>query len=239
MVFCALPHGTTQEVIAKLPRHLKVVDLSTDFRLADVASYAQWYGHEHKAPELQKEAVYGLTETGATGDASRRGWWPIPAAIPPRRQLPLIPLLASGADRGRRHHHRRQVGRERRRARRQAGQPLRRGQRGHPCLWHRRPSPRAGDRAGAERGGGQAGRGQFHAASDADEPRHPVLDLCEAEQWRHRRRAAGHPGERTTRDEPFVRAAAERAGAGDAPCAGLEPLRDECRSPTACPAGPS
>src|SRR5579875_2628848 len=62
LVFCALPHGTTQEVVAGLPRHLKIVDLSADFRLADVATYAEWYGHAHRAPELQKEAVYGLTE---------------------------------------------------------------------------------------------------------------------------------------------------------------------------------
>src|SRR5262245_55823464 len=47
LVFCALPHGTTQEVIAALPNGLKVVDLSADFRLADLAAYAQWYGHEH------------------------------------------------------------------------------------------------------------------------------------------------------------------------------------------------
>jgi len=61
-VFCCLPHGTTQEVIASLPRALKVVDLSADFRLTDIATYAEWYGHEHRAPELQREAVYGLTE---------------------------------------------------------------------------------------------------------------------------------------------------------------------------------
>jgi N-acetyl-gamma-glutamyl-phosphate reductase len=65
LVFCALPHGTTQKVIkdllARLPA-LKVVDLSADFRLADPAAYAHWYGHPHAAPELQKKAVYGLTE---------------------------------------------------------------------------------------------------------------------------------------------------------------------------------
>ncbi|MEM6905569.1 MAG: N-acetyl-gamma-glutamyl-phosphate reductase, partial [Pseudomonadota bacterium] len=42
LVFCALPHGTTQEVIAALPRDQKVVDLSADFRLRDPAVYAQW-----------------------------------------------------------------------------------------------------------------------------------------------------------------------------------------------------
>ncbi|MFQ5622041.1 MAG: N-acetyl-gamma-glutamyl-phosphate reductase [Paracoccaceae bacterium] len=62
LVFCALPHATTQKVVRDLPAHQKVVDLSADFRLADVDLYAQWYGHEHHAPELQKEAVYGLTE---------------------------------------------------------------------------------------------------------------------------------------------------------------------------------
>jgi N-acetyl-gamma-glutamyl-phosphate reductase len=55
LVFCALPHATTQKVIkdllAKAPA-TKVVDLSADFRLTDTAAYAKWYGHEHHAPEL-------------------------------------------------------------------------------------------------------------------------------------------------------------------------------------------
>ena len=62
LCFCALPHATSQEVIAALPRDLKVVDLSADFRLRDPAVYARWYGHEHLALEIQAEAVYGLTE---------------------------------------------------------------------------------------------------------------------------------------------------------------------------------
>ena len=62
LCFCALPHGTTQAVIAVLPRDLKIVDLSADFRLRDAAAYAQWYGQPHTQPELQAEAVYGLTE---------------------------------------------------------------------------------------------------------------------------------------------------------------------------------
>jgi N-acetyl-gamma-glutamyl-phosphate reductase len=65
LVFCALPHGTTQKVIkdvlARAPA-TKIVDLSADFRLADLAAYARWYGHPHAAPELQQKAVYGLTE---------------------------------------------------------------------------------------------------------------------------------------------------------------------------------
>ncbi len=62
LCFCALPHGTTQAVIAALPRSLKIVDLSADFRLRDADAYAQWYGQPHTQPDLQAEAVYGLTE---------------------------------------------------------------------------------------------------------------------------------------------------------------------------------
>lgn len=62
LAFCALPHATSQEVIAKLPCDLKVIDLSADFRLRDPAAYEKWYGKPHDAPDLQAEAVYGLTE---------------------------------------------------------------------------------------------------------------------------------------------------------------------------------
>ncbi len=62
LVFCALPHATSQAVIRDLPRDLKVVDLSADFRLRDPEDYQKWYGQPHAAVELQKEAVYGLTE---------------------------------------------------------------------------------------------------------------------------------------------------------------------------------
>ena len=62
LCFCALPHKTSQEVISNLPRGLRIIDLSADFRLRDPADYETWYGTPHAAPELQKEAVYGLTE---------------------------------------------------------------------------------------------------------------------------------------------------------------------------------
>jgi N-acetyl-gamma-glutamyl-phosphate reductase len=62
LCFCALPHATSQAVIKALPRDLKIVDLSADFRLKDPAEYQRWYGNPHAAVELQAEAVYGLTE---------------------------------------------------------------------------------------------------------------------------------------------------------------------------------
>ncbi len=62
LIFCGLPHATSQQVIRDLPKDKRIVDLSADFRLRDPEVYAQWYGHEHLALECQAEAVYGLTE---------------------------------------------------------------------------------------------------------------------------------------------------------------------------------
>ncbi|MEP4248620.1 N-acetyl-gamma-glutamyl-phosphate reductase [Tateyamaria sp.] len=62
LCFCALPHKTSQEVISGLPKSLKIVDLSADFRLRDAEEYQKWYGNPHAALEMQGEAVYGLTE---------------------------------------------------------------------------------------------------------------------------------------------------------------------------------
>ena len=95
-VFCCLPHGTTQEVIAALPRHLRVLDLSADFRLRDPAAYAEWYGHGHLALELQAEAVYGLTERARDGIRKAR-LVACPGCYPTSAILPLAPLLEAGA----------------------------------------------------------------------------------------------------------------------------------------------
>lgn len=62
LCFCALPHKTSQEVIRDLPKDLKIIDLSADFRLRDAEEYEKWYGNPHVALEQQAEAVYGLTE---------------------------------------------------------------------------------------------------------------------------------------------------------------------------------
>ncbi len=96
LVFSALPHATTQLIISDLPKTLKVIDLSADFRLNDVNEYEHWYGKPHEAPDLQKEAVYGLTEfyrdsirkarlVACTGCNSAAGLFP------------LLPLVAKGA----------------------------------------------------------------------------------------------------------------------------------------------
>ncbi len=99
LVFCALPHATTQKVLkdvfAKAP-DIKIVDLSADFRLEDAAAYAKWYGHEHHALDLQKEAVYGLAEIYRR-DIKKARLVANPGCYTTCAQLPLIPLLKAKA----------------------------------------------------------------------------------------------------------------------------------------------
>ena len=99
LAFCALPHATTQKVLsdllAKAPK-TRVVDLSADFRLHDTAAYAKWYGHEHHAPKLQKEAVYGLVEVHR--DKIRKARLVAnPGCYTSCAQLALTPLLKAKA----------------------------------------------------------------------------------------------------------------------------------------------
>jgi len=99
IAFCALPHATTQKVLREVLKQsptTKVVDLSADFRLADTSAYAKWYGHEHHAPELQKEAVYGLTEIHRR-DIKKSRLIANPGCYTTCAQLPLVPLLKNKA----------------------------------------------------------------------------------------------------------------------------------------------
>ena len=63
VIFTATPQGFCASVInEEILSKVKVIDLSADFRIKDVATYEKWYGIEHKSPEYIKEAVYGLCE---------------------------------------------------------------------------------------------------------------------------------------------------------------------------------
>jgi N-acetyl-gamma-glutamyl-phosphate reductase len=99
LAFCALPHAATQKVIKRIFAEVpatRVVDLSADFRLSDVAAYARWYGHEHHAPELQGQAVYGLVEVYRR-DIKRAHLVANPGCYTTCAQLPLVPLLKAKA----------------------------------------------------------------------------------------------------------------------------------------------
>ena len=98
VVFCGLPHGTTQNIVKQILTEndrIRVVDLSADFRLDDTAVYAEWYGHEHYAPEIQPLAVYGLPEFYREGVRSSR-LVANPGCYPTAALLGLVPLAAAG-----------------------------------------------------------------------------------------------------------------------------------------------
>jgi N-acetyl-gamma-glutamyl-phosphate reductase len=65
--------------------------MSADFRLRDMNTYAQWYGHEHLAPQLQGEAVYGLTEFYRKDIAAAR-LVACPGCYPTAALLALVPI---------------------------------------------------------------------------------------------------------------------------------------------------
>ena len=96
LVFCGLPHGTSQGIVpGLLDGERTVVDLAADFRLKDASLYPQWYGEEHNVPELLPEAVYGLPElfrkdlVGAKLIAT-------PGCYVTTATLALAPLLSAG-----------------------------------------------------------------------------------------------------------------------------------------------
>jgi N-acetyl-gamma-glutamyl-phosphate reductase len=94
-VFCGLPHGTTQEIttaVLKANPKIKMIDMSADFRLLDLEVYAQWYGHVHRAPQLQREAVYGLTEFYRERIKATR-LVACPGCYPTAVLLSLVPLV--------------------------------------------------------------------------------------------------------------------------------------------------
>ena len=116
VVFCALPHATSQEVIKGLlhatghslldelivetPSDLadsirsevKIIDLSADFRLRDTAIYAEWYGRAHQAKSVQERAVYGLPEL-YRDDVRQADLVACPGCYPTAALLALVPLF--------------------------------------------------------------------------------------------------------------------------------------------------
>ncbi len=63
VIFTATPQGYLASVLTEeILSNTKIVDLSADFRIKDVATYEEWYKIEHKSPQFIEEAVYGLCE---------------------------------------------------------------------------------------------------------------------------------------------------------------------------------
>jgi len=94
--FLALPHGAAADFAkALVPAGRKVVDLSADFRVADLATYEKYYGHHH-APELLPHARYILPELTDAQWKTEIKLAAAPGCYPTSTLVPLAPLLAAG-----------------------------------------------------------------------------------------------------------------------------------------------
>jgi len=95
LAFLALPHGQSQRHAgALLGRVAHLVDIGADFRLP-AASYEQWYGEAHRAPELIGRFAFGLPEL-FRDDVLSRAHVANPGCYPTAASLALAPLLAAG-----------------------------------------------------------------------------------------------------------------------------------------------
>ncbi len=96
IAFSAMPHKeSAKEVVPLVNRGIKVVDISADFRLKDAAEYPSWYGFTHPAPELLKQAVFGLPELYQSQIASAQ-LVANPGCYPTGAILALAPAVKAG-----------------------------------------------------------------------------------------------------------------------------------------------
>ena len=96
VIFTATPQGFCASLInEEILSNAKLVDLSADFRIKDVATYEKWYGIEHKAPQYIEEAVYGLCEINREAVKNAR-LVANPGCYPTCSTLSIYPLLKEG-----------------------------------------------------------------------------------------------------------------------------------------------
>lgn len=96
VIFTATPQGLCASLVNEdILNKVKIIDLSADFRIKDVAVYEQWYGIEHKSPEFIEEAVYGLCEINRDKVKNAR-LIANPGCYPTCTTLSIYPLLKEG-----------------------------------------------------------------------------------------------------------------------------------------------
>jgi len=95
VAFFALPHGQALKLVPQLPETVKVVDLSGDFRINDAEVFQKFYKLEHTATDLQKQFVYGLTETNREAIKAAK-YIANPGCFATATLLALAPMVKSG-----------------------------------------------------------------------------------------------------------------------------------------------
>lgn len=100
LLFLALPHGRSGQIVPKLPSDLPLIDLAGDFRLRNPRQAEDYYGSGHADPSLLQSFVYGLSEINAPAIASARRV-ANPGCFATAISLALYPLAARGLIEGR------------------------------------------------------------------------------------------------------------------------------------------
>ncbi len=96
VIFTATPQGYCASVVTEdILKKTKLIDLSADFRIKDVAVYEQWYGITHKSPQFIAEAVYGLCEMNREQIKNAR-LIANPGCYPTCSFLSIYPLIKEG-----------------------------------------------------------------------------------------------------------------------------------------------
>ena len=95
VAFFALPHGQALNLVSQLPTNIKVIDLSGDFRIDDADVFKEFYKLEHTATDLQKQFVYGLTETNRERIKTAQ-FVANPGCFATATLLALAPMVKSG-----------------------------------------------------------------------------------------------------------------------------------------------
>ncbi len=96
ILFTSLPNGEAQKIANHLPKHIKLIDLSADFRLDDYKLYKKWYGINHKCKKLINKSIYAITEFSRT-HLDKYKIISCPGCYPTSVQIPLIPLIQKSA----------------------------------------------------------------------------------------------------------------------------------------------
>jgi len=92
VIFTALPNGEAQKISLNIPKHVKLIDLSADFRLDSISEYKKWYKIKHLSKNLNQKSVYSISEFVKNKLHSAK-IISCPGCYPTSVQIPLIPLV--------------------------------------------------------------------------------------------------------------------------------------------------
>ena len=92
LIFTALPNGEAQKIAKHIPKDVKLIDLSADFRLNNHNLYKKYYKINHNCKNLIKKSLYSISEFSRK-ELPKYNIISCPGCYPTSVQLPLIPLL--------------------------------------------------------------------------------------------------------------------------------------------------